>query len=577
MIASVQQQGGGRTTSVQQQGVQPLTQRDCKTCCRTLAVTPPDAGSPSCCRTLAVTPPDADSPSCCSTLAVTPMHHKGLLGWRYNSRCNYMITLVTEPRTSVFGELREWGVERTDEGRVVYDVWQMIEKRFPMVRATYNAIMPDHFHGIIFITTDGEVGLDDVVAFFAAEVERRIGRRVWCNLWRDSICLAKGQLHRQINYVLSNAKRRWIKENNPELFRKVMGFRHWRLDLANETLAGVPEFDERYFRGDSFGREDREFWDLETGEEIVKPRKANRVQRAFDGGRQQAYNSKVGGRQQAYNSKVGGRQQAYDNNESFSSTLAVTSPDGNPSCCSTLAVTPPHIEWTALGNPFLLDAPLLIALQIPAEASSDFIDDLAAKIVTKTERGAVVVGTWMSPGEQTVKKRVLECGGSLVQLLPEGMGRYYKPSGRDFDRCAEGRMLVLSPFAPREAGRTLEKCDKLRFEWLNFVVRAMGDLTIGGARVQPTGHGETTSVQQQGGGETTSVQQQGGGETTSVQQQGWGETTSVRQQGGGETTSVQQQGGGPLMQRDCKTCCSTLVVSFPDEKGNERNANESNK
>ena len=562
MTASVQQQGGGRTTSVQQQGVQPLTQRDCKTCCRTLAVTPPDAATPSCCSTLAVTPPDAATPSCCSTLAVTPMHHKGLLGWRYNSRCNYMVTLVTDPRTSVFGELREWGVERTDEGRVVYDVWQMIEKRFPMVRATYNAIMPDHFHGIIFITTDGEVGLDDVVAFFAAEVERRIGRRVWCNLWRDSICLAKGQLHRQINYVLSNAKRRWIKENNPELFRKVMGFRHWRLDLANETLAGVPEFDERYFRGDSFGREDREFWDLETGEEIVKPRKANRVQRAFDGGRQQAYDN-----------KVGGRQQAYDNKES---------------CCSTLAVTPPHIEWTALGNPFLLDAPLLIALQIPAEASSDFIDDLAAKIVTKAERGAVVVGTWMSPGEQTVKKRVLECGGSLVQLLPEGMGRYYKPCGRDFDRCAEGRMLVLSPFAPREAGRTLEKCDKLRFEWLNFVVRAMGDLTIGGARVQPTGHGETTSVQQQGGGETTSVRQQGGGETTSVRQQGGGETTSVRQQGGGETTSVQQQGGGettsvqqqgggPLMQRDCKTCCSTLVVSFPDEKGNERNANESNK
>ena len=571
MTTSVQQLGGGRTRSVQQQGVQPLTQCDCKTCCRTLAVTPPDAATPSCCRTLAVTPPDAGStsccrtlavtppdaatPSCCSTLAVTPMHHKGLLGWRYNSRCNYMITLVTDPRTSVFGELREWGVERTDEGRVVYDVWQMIEKRFPMVRATYNAIMPDHFHGIIFITTDGEVGLDDVVAFFAAEVERRIGRRVWCNLWRDSICLAKGQLHRQINYVLSNAKRRWIKENNPEIFRKVMGFRHWRLDLADETLAGVPEFDERYFRGDSFGREAREFWDLETGEEIVKPRKANRVQRASDEGRQQAYNS-----------KVGGRQQAYDNKASCCRTLAVTSPDGNPSCCSTLAVTPPHIEWMALGNPFLLDAPLLIALQIPAEASSDFIDDLAAKIVTKAERGAVVVGTWMSPGEQTVKKRVLECGGSLVQMLPEGMGRYYKPSGRDFDRCAEGRMLVLSPFAPREAGRTLEKCDKLRFEWLNFVVRAMGDLTIGGTRVQPTGHGETTSVQQQGGGETTSVRQQGGGETT-----------SVRQQGGGETTSVQQQGGGPLMQRDCKTCCSTLVVSFPDEKGNERNANESNK
>ena len=225
------------------------------------------------------------------------MHHKGLLGWRYNSRCNYMITLVTEPREPIFGVLREWGVERSDAGRAAYDAWQLIERRYSTVRATYNSIMPDHFHGIIFITVDGGVSLEEVVAFFAAEVERRIGRRIWCGLWRDSICLAKGQLHRQINYVLSNAKRRWIKDHNPGLFRKVMGFRHWRLDLANETLANVPEADAWDFRAFTVGcgSGERELWDVETGEEVVKPRKANRVQRAFDV-RQQAYNSKGEGK-----------------------------------------------------------------------------------------------------------------------------------------------------------------------------------------------------------------------------------------------------------------------------------------
>ena len=150
-----------------------------------------------------------------------------------------MITLVTEPRANIFGTLREWGVERTEEGRAVYDAWQAVEARFPGVRATYNAIMPDHFHGIVYITEEGAAVLDEVVAFFAGEVERRIGRRVWCALWRESVCLAKGQLHRQINYILSNAKRRWIKENNPGLFKKVMGFRHWRLERAAATLAGV--------------------------------------------------------------------------------------------------------------------------------------------------------------------------------------------------------------------------------------------------------------------------------------------------------------------------------------------------
>ena len=162
-----------------------------------------------------------------------------MTGWRYDCKCNYMITLVTEPRAAIFGTLREWGVERSVEGKAVYDAWQKVEAKFPGVRATYNSIMPDHFHGIVYISFDGAAELGEVVAFFAAEVERLIGRRVWCGLWRDSVCLARGQLHRQISYVLSNAKRRWIKENNPGLFKKVMGFGHWRLQNANETLGEV--------------------------------------------------------------------------------------------------------------------------------------------------------------------------------------------------------------------------------------------------------------------------------------------------------------------------------------------------
>ena len=244
------------------------------------------------------------------------MYHKGLLGWRYDSRCNYMITLVTEPRANIFGTLREWGVERTEEGRAVYDAWQAVEARFPGVRATYNAIMPDHFHGIVYITEEGAAVLDEVVAFFAGEVERRIGRRVWCALWRESVCLAKGQLHRQINYILSNAKRRWIKENNPGLFKKVMAIAR---------------------------------------------------------------------------------------------------------------------------------------------------------------------------------------GGRVVQLLAEGMGRYYKPGGADFDLCADGRLLQLSPFAPREAGAARENYGKARFEWLNLAAKAIGDLSAGFSRAD-LGKTRTASVQQQGGG-----------------------------------------------------------------------------
>ena len=417
-------------------------------------------------------------PACCRTFAVTPMRHKGLLGWRYDSRCNYMITLVTEPRASIFGTLREWGVERSEEGRAVYEAWQAVEAKFPGVRATYNAIMPDHFHGIVYIMAEGLANLEAVVEFFAAEVERRIGRRVWCPLWRDSVCLAKGQLHRQIEYVLSNAKRRWIKENNPGLFKKVMGFRHWRLERAGETLdgvAGADSWDFRAFARDGGGADEgREFWDLETGEEIVKPRKGNRIQRAFE--EQQAYNSKMaqgGGQGPCSKMAQGGGQGPCSKGV-----------EGGDACCRTLAVAPTPLAWTAMGNPFLLDAPLLVSVRISTATPSDKIEELVSKLGAKAERGVVLVAPWISPGEKAVKAEALARGGRVVHLLAEGMGRYYKPGGRDFDFCSQGRMLLLSPFAQRQPHAPRANYGKARFEWLNLAARAIGDLSMGFSRAQ---------------------------------------------------------------------------------------------
>jgi len=439
-------------------------------------------GDNACCRTLAVETSSGTS----ADFSPTQMTHKGLVGWRYDARSNYMITLVTEPRSDLFGTLREWGVERSVAGKAVYDGWQMIERRFPTVRATYNMIMPDHFHGIVYVTVEGSVDLNEVVQFFAETVERSLGRKVWAALYRDSICLAKGQLHRQINYVLSNARRRWVKKNNPDLFRKVLGFRHWRLRRASAACGAVGAADDWGFW--SFVRDPgAECWSLEGGEEIAKPRKANQVVSPFgEGERQQVYDSKVGERQQAHDSKVGERQQAYDNKvgerqQAYGSKVAADS------CCRTLAV-----DWVALGNPFLLEAPLLISTRISTTIPSADLDALVDKAVSKASRGAVIVSPFISPGEKAVKEAVLEAGGSVVQLLAEGMGRYYKPAGREFDCCAEGRLLQLSPFQPQAPGKNVrDHYGKPRFEWLNLAARNIADLALDWARPNLTRKGKS--------------------------------------------------------------------------------------
>ena len=137
-----------------------------------------------------------------------------------------------------------------------------------------------------------------------------------------------------------------------------------------------------------------------------------------------------------------------------------------------------------MGNPFLLDAPLLASVRISTAAPPAKIDELVEKLATKAERGVVLVGAWISPGEKAVKTAALARGGRVVQLLAEGMGRYYKPGGGDFDFCAEGRMLLLSPFAPRRPGAERERHGKARFEWLNLAARAVGDVAAGVSRAQ---------------------------------------------------------------------------------------------
>jgi len=141
------------------------------------------------------------------------------------------------------------------------------------------------------------------------------------------------------------------------------------------------------------------------------------------------------------------------------------------------------VDWTAVGNPFLLDAPLLVSVRVSTAVPAEELSRVVARVCEKASRGAVVVSPFISPGEKTVRAAVLDNGGSVVQLMAEGFGRYYKPGGRDFDLCAQGRLLQLSPFQPRQAGATeREHFGKARFEWLNLAAANIADLPIGWSR-----------------------------------------------------------------------------------------------
>ena len=118
----------------------------------------------------------------------------------------------------------------------------------------------------------------------------------------------------------------------------------------------------------------------------------------------------------------------------------------------------------AIGNRFLLDIPDKMEVVVHRRDSDDEYKDKMKVWMQCGENYGVLVGAFISPREREVKQKAIENGFFLIQLTNEGIGPYYKPRGMDFDACADGRMLILSPWpeaAPEKNGITRQECLQL--------------------------------------------------------------------------------------------------------------------
>lgn len=68
-------------------------------------------------------------------------------------------------------------------------------------------------------------------------------------------------------------------------------------------------------------------------------------------------------------------------------------------------------------------------------------------IVAALEKDAAFITPAISDGERELAREVLKRGGNLITLQNKGFAPLYKPSGKAFDACAAGRLLMLAPGA----------------------------------------------------------------------------------------------------------------------------------
>ncbi|MBI3246705.1 MAG: hypothetical protein HYZ50_09380 [Deltaproteobacteria bacterium] len=75
-----------------------------------------------------------------------------LRGYDYTQPGAYFVTVCTEGRACVFGEIVGGEVNLTAAGQVVQRVWDDLPRYYPTVNVNTFVMMPNHIHGIVVLT-----------------------------------------------------------------------------------------------------------------------------------------------------------------------------------------------------------------------------------------------------------------------------------------------------------------------------------------------------------------------------------------------------------------------------------------
>lgn len=104
------------------------------------------------------------------------------------------------------------------------------------------------------------------------------------------------------------------------------------------------------------------------------------------------------------------------------------------------------LEMEAMGNTALLNNPVKLQVQCSRHLYNNEIEQRKQYFLNAAKQGAVIVSPCISPGEKQIATAILEAQLPLIVLLLKGFPPFFKPQPRYLMACAEGRLLMLSPY-----------------------------------------------------------------------------------------------------------------------------------
>src|SRR5438309_999913 len=75
-----------------------------------------------------------------------------LRGFEYARAGHYFVTICAFEKKMLFGTLVDEHVHLSAAGRIAESAWKAIPTHFPSIELSEFVIMPNHMHGLVFIT-----------------------------------------------------------------------------------------------------------------------------------------------------------------------------------------------------------------------------------------------------------------------------------------------------------------------------------------------------------------------------------------------------------------------------------------
>ena len=331
----------------------------------------------------------------------------------YTERRMYMITLEVEGRRPLFGRLvgspfaergsnDEPRIELTELGKAVQSEWMGIHGYYPQIEVKAVQMMPDHMHGILFVTAPLPVHLGQVISGFKAGC-RKAQKAL------EAVAAEPQPTEKEPSQQASALP-------SPQAAAPFSP----HASAPPSPQAAAPPSQNAYRPLFAKGYNDlilRSYDELPTWQNYLRdnPRRLM-MKRANPEWLRPFFGLKVG-----------------------------------------------TTTYSSLGNQALLRSPRRIAVRVSRRLDSNQIEMEKARYLDMARQGTVLVSPAISPGEKLVMRAAFDAGLPTIVLVENGFTPLTKPKGEQFDACAAGRLLLLAPWEHHNEKRTITayQCQQL--------------------------------------------------------------------------------------------------------------------